>query len=48
VTAREAGGYGLGGQWSDDFHHALHSAITGERQGYYADFGSMAAPGQDP
>jgi malto-oligosyltrehalose trehalohydrolase len=43
VTAREAGGYGLGGQWSDDFHHALHSAITGERQGYYADFGSMAA-----
>jgi malto-oligosyltrehalose trehalohydrolase len=42
VTAREAGGYGLDGQWSDDFHHALHAAITGERQGYYADFGSMA------
>ncbi len=43
VTAREAGGYGLDGQWSDDFHHAVHAAVTGERQGYYADFGSMAA-----
>jgi malto-oligosyltrehalose trehalohydrolase len=43
VTAREAGGYGLDGQWSDDFHHAVHTAVTGERQGYYADFGSMAA-----
>ena len=29
-------------QWSDDFHHALHAALTGERQGYYADFGSLA------
>jgi malto-oligosyltrehalose trehalohydrolase len=43
VTAREAGGYGLTGQWSDDFHHAVHAAITGERQGYYHDFGSLAA-----
>ena len=43
VTSREAGGYGLTAQWSDDFHHAVHSAITGERQGYYCDFGSMAA-----
>jgi maltooligosyltrehalose trehalohydrolase len=43
VTSREAGGYGLTGQWSDDFHHAVHAAITGERQGYYCDFGSMAA-----
>jgi malto-oligosyltrehalose trehalohydrolase len=41
VTAREAGGYGLTAQWSDDFHHALHAALTGERQGYYADFGSL-------
>jgi maltooligosyltrehalose trehalohydrolase len=30
-------------QWNDDFHHALHAALTGERQGYYADFGSMSA-----
>jgi malto-oligosyltrehalose trehalohydrolase len=43
VTAREAGGYGLTGQWSDDFHHALHAALTGERQGIYRDFGSLAA-----
>jgi len=42
VTSREAGGYGLTAQWSDDFHHAVHAAITGERQGYYCDFGSMA------
>jgi maltooligosyltrehalose trehalohydrolase len=41
VTAREAGGTGLAAQWSDDFHHALHTALTGERQGYYADFGSL-------
>src|SRR5205823_4681682 len=40
VTSREAGGYGLAAQWSDDFHHAVHAAITGERQGYYCDFGS--------
>jgi maltooligosyltrehalose trehalohydrolase len=43
VTSREAGGYGLDAQWNDDFHHALHSALTGERQGYYCDFGSMEA-----
>jgi malto-oligosyltrehalose trehalohydrolase len=43
VTSREAGGYGLTAQWSDDFHHAVHAAVTGERQGYYRDFGSMAA-----
>jgi maltooligosyltrehalose trehalohydrolase len=41
VTARDAGGYGMDGQWSDDFHHALHSALTGERNGYYADFGRV-------
>jgi malto-oligosyltrehalose trehalohydrolase len=43
VSSREAGGYGLAGQWSDDFHHAVHAAITGERQGYYCDFGSLRA-----
>ena len=41
VTAREAGGYGLQAQWDDDVHHALHTLLTGERQGYYADFGSL-------
>jgi maltooligosyltrehalose trehalohydrolase len=44
VTPRgERGGLGMHAQWNDDFHHALHSALTGERQGYYCDFGSMAA-----
>lgn len=35
------GGYGLAGQWSDDFHHCVHTIVTGERRGYYADFGSL-------
>ncbi|WP_431953503.1 malto-oligosyltrehalose trehalohydrolase [Actinacidiphila sp. bgisy167] len=35
---REAGGLGVHAQWNDDFHHALHTALTGESQGYYADF----------
>jgi maltooligosyltrehalose trehalohydrolase len=37
----EAGGLGLDGQWSDDFHHALHALLTGERGGCYADFGRV-------
>ena len=43
ITSREAAGYGLTAQWSDDFHHAVHVALTGENTGYYADFGSMSA-----
>ncbi|SDB98290.1 maltooligosyl trehalose hydrolase [Raineyella antarctica] len=35
---REAGGYGLSGQWADDFHHAVVANLTGEVAGYYADF----------
>jgi len=42
VTAPEAGGYGLDAQWSDDFHHALVTVLTGDRSGYYADFGTLA------
>jgi maltooligosyltrehalose trehalohydrolase len=37
----ERGGYGLDGQWSDDFHHAVHAYLTGERHGYYQDFGRV-------
>jgi maltooligosyltrehalose trehalohydrolase len=37
----EKGGYGLPGQWSDDFHHSLHTLLTRETQGYYSDFGSV-------
>ena len=43
ITARQAGGYGLTAQWDDDFHHTLHALVTGERQGYYGDFGAVAA-----
>jgi maltooligosyltrehalose trehalohydrolase len=42
VRAPALGGYGLHAQWSDDFHHALHTVLTGERDGYYADFGTLA------
>ncbi|MGW1974051.1 malto-oligosyltrehalose trehalohydrolase [Streptomyces sp. NPDC001889] len=38
TAPREAGGTGLHAQWNDDFHHALHTALTGESQGYYEDF----------
>jgi maltooligosyltrehalose trehalohydrolase len=41
VNARQVGGYGMDAQWSDDFHHALHSALTGEKSGYYADFSGL-------
>ncbi|NYI42952.1 maltooligosyltrehalose trehalohydrolase [Nocardioides aromaticivorans] len=43
VTPREGGGYGLDAQWSDDFHHAVHVALTGETDGYYADFAPLGA-----
>jgi maltooligosyltrehalose trehalohydrolase len=43
VTPREAGGYGLDAQWSDDFHHAVHVALTRETDGYYADFEPITA-----
>ncbi len=42
VKAPEAGGYGLNAAWSDDFHHSLVTLLTGDRSGYYADFGTLA------
>src|SRR5260370_32630944 len=41
VSSRDAHGLGMDAQWSDDFHHALHSVLTGERNGYYEDFGLL-------
>jgi maltooligosyltrehalose trehalohydrolase len=38
VEPPERGGYGLASAWADDFHHALHVALTGESSGYYEDF----------
>jgi maltooligosyltrehalose trehalohydrolase len=41
IQPAESGGCGLDAQWSDDFHHALHTLLTGERSGYYVDFGGI-------
>jgi maltooligosyltrehalose trehalohydrolase len=38
---RGPSGLGLDGMWADDLHHALHALVTGERQGYYEDFGTL-------
>ncbi|WP_199424190.1 malto-oligosyltrehalose trehalohydrolase [Actinotalea solisilvae] len=40
VTPTDQGGLGMTAQWADDVHHALHAFLTGERHGYYVDFGS--------
>ena len=45
VTPREAGGLGLDAQWCDDIHHSLHATLTGEGQGYYADFATAGLTG---
>ncbi|CAD5995905.1 malto-oligosyltrehalose trehalohydrolase [Agreia sp. COWG] len=42
-TARDSNGYGLAGQWSDDFHHSVHVALTREVSGYYSDFEPLEA-----
>ncbi|MEN6449750.1 MAG: malto-oligosyltrehalose trehalohydrolase [Thermoguttaceae bacterium] len=39
VRPASRGGYGLDGIWADDFHHAIHAFLTGDRDGYYLDFG---------
>ncbi len=41
VTPTIHGGYGLDAQWCDDFHHSLHTLLTGENRGYYQDFGKI-------
>ncbi|HXJ77680.1 MAG TPA: malto-oligosyltrehalose trehalohydrolase [Candidatus Methylomirabilis sp.] len=41
VRPAAIGGYGLDAVWNEDFHHALHAVLTGERAGYYADFGGL-------
>jgi maltooligosyltrehalose trehalohydrolase len=42
IESRAEGGHGLAATWDDDVHHALHALLTGERQAYYVDFGSLA------
>ncbi len=46
IRPRELGGFGLDAQWSDDFHHALHTLLTRENDGYYSDFGRIADLGK--
>lgn len=41
ISDYESGGYGLEGQWVDDFHHAVHTVLTRENAGYYKDYGKM-------
>jgi maltooligosyltrehalose trehalohydrolase len=41
IRSPEVGGFGLDAQWNDDFHHALHTLLTGEHTGYYEDFGEI-------
>jgi maltooligosyltrehalose trehalohydrolase len=42
VRSHERGGWGCDAVWADDFHHALRVLLTGDRSGYYADFGEVA------
>lgn len=42
LQPRALGGYGLDGHWLEDLHHALHALLTGEQDGYYQDFGTLA------
>ncbi|MFC1937816.1 malto-oligosyltrehalose trehalohydrolase, partial [Chloroflexota bacterium] len=41
IKPSESGGYGLDAQWNDEFHHSLHTLLTGEQSGYYQDFGQL-------
>jgi maltooligosyltrehalose trehalohydrolase len=43
VWPPERGGFGVDAQWADDFHHTLHTVLTGERYGYYQDFAGLAS-----
>ena len=41
ISSLDEGGYGMDAQWLDDFHHCLHTVLTGEREGYYLDYGPV-------
>ena len=42
INSPAKGGYGLDGQWADEFHHALRALLTGDNNGYYEDFGPIS------
>ncbi|MGZ3614415.1 MAG: malto-oligosyltrehalose trehalohydrolase [Thermodesulfobacteriota bacterium] len=41
ISPMKKGGFGLDAQWCDDFHHCIHTLLTGEREGYYVDYGRI-------
>ena len=41
IKSADEGGYGIDSQWSDDFHHSLHTLLTKTDRGYFADFGRV-------
>ena len=41
IRPRKSGGFGIDAQWCDDFHHCIHTLLTGENDGYYIDFGNL-------
>jgi maltooligosyltrehalose trehalohydrolase len=43
ILPERENGHGFDAQWNDDFHHAVHAQLTGERSGYYEDFGPVSA-----
>ena len=43
IKPAASGGFGFDAQWTDDFHHAVHARLTGERQGYFQDFEGVGA-----
>jgi maltooligosyltrehalose trehalohydrolase len=42
IRPRAQGGFGHDAAWADDFHHALRVLLTGDTDGWYAEFGSVA------
>jgi maltooligosyltrehalose trehalohydrolase len=38
IRSEKEGGYGFDGLWNDDFHHSAAVALTGSREGYFADY----------
>ncbi|MFZ2956683.1 MAG: malto-oligosyltrehalose trehalohydrolase [Candidatus Ozemobacteraceae bacterium] len=46
IDPADRGGFALEAQWHDEFHHCLHTLLTGEKAGYYEDFGTLAQYGK--
>lgn len=41
IRPKDRGGFSLSAQWCDDFHHCIHVLLTGEKEGYYLDYGKV-------